>query len=410
MNKDTWLSLSAMLLLSYVAIGLLGISEYLVIFVLICYFAYDLLQGKQKIEIRNRLENKELLNEIKTTTSDAYLKHKQLLTMVSNIPFPLLLLNAEGKVVLYNTPFERFRYSKDEDSMDYISNDYKHEVSEFLKDAYIFEKEIEKTIQVDEKTYQAISVPVTTKGQFSGCVILFQDITLANQRESMQKQFIADASHELKTPISVIKGMIEILNREDFDDEQTKDEFLKQIDKETNRLEIIVKDLLQLSRLSKDSLILKKEMMDFTSIIEYSYNSLSRLAQKKNINIEFSFESHTPIYVDKELSITLMNNLISNAIKYSDAGTITISTKEHHGEYIVRIKDEGVGLSEEDCEKVFERFYRVDKARSRDSGGSGLGLSIVKSIVDAHGAQIIIDSQLKKGTTITIYFKLQDAV
>ncbi len=409
MNKDTWITLSAMLLFSYIAIGFFDVSAYLVIFVLVCYFAYDLLQGKQKIEIRNRLENKELLNEIKTTTSDAYLKHKQLLTMISNIPFPLLLLDVNGKVVLYNRYFERFRYSKKEDEMDYISNDYKHEVSEFLKDAYIFEKEIEKTVSVDDKTYQAISVPVTTKGHFSGCVILFQDITMANQRESMQKQFIADASHELKTPISVIKGMIEILNREDFDDDKTRDEFLKQIDKETNRLEIIVKDLLQLSRLSKDSLILKKEKMDFTSIIEYSNNSLSRLALEKGITITLDFKSHTPIMIDKDLSVTLMNNLISNAIKYSDEGNITISTNETRKEYVVSISDEGVGLSEEDCEKVFERFYRVDKARSRDSGGSGLGLSIVKSIVDAHEGHIIVASKLGKGTTFTIYFKKEDA-
>lgn len=409
MNKDTWTTLGAMFIFSYIALGIFGINEYIVIFVLICYFAYHLLQGKQEIEIRNRLENKELQKEIKTTTSDAYLKHKQLLTMITNIPFPLLLLNVEGKVVLYNRPFERFRFSKEDNTMDYISNDYKHEVSEFLKDAYIFEKEIEKTITVDDKTYQAISVPVTTKGQFSGCVILFQDITLANQRESMQKQFIADASHELKTPISVIKGMIEILNREDFDDDKTRDEFLKQIAKETNRLEIIVKDLLQLSRLSKDSLLLKQEMIDFTSIIEYSYNSLSRLAQAKGISFAFDFASHTPIRVDKELSITLMNNLISNAIKYSDTGTIKLATKESKNEYIVSISDEGVGLSEEDCERVFERFYRVDKARSRDSGGSGLGLSIVKSIVDAHEASIHVTSELQKGTTFTIYFKMKDA-
>lgn len=405
MNKDTLLRLSAMLLFAYIGLGIFDINAYLIIFVLICYFAYDLLQGKQKIESRNRIENKELLNEIKSSTNDAYLKHKQLLTMISNIPFPLLLLNVEGKVVLYNTSFERFSDKNEDKEYDYLNNDYKHEVSEFLKDAYIFEKQIEKTITVEDKTYQAISVPVTTKGKFSGCVILFQDITLAKERESMQKQFIADASHELKTPISVIKGMIEILNRDDFDDEKTEVEFLHQIEKETNRLEVIVRDLLQLSRLSKNNLILKREKMDFTQIIDYSLNTFLRLAQEKGLHFDVNYHSHEAIFVDKELSITIMNNLISNAIKYSDRGVIHITTEEVKDEFVITIQDEGVGLSVEEQEKVFERFYRVDKARSRESGGSGLGLSIVKSIIEAHGATIEVESELEKGTTFIIRFK-----
>lgn len=405
MNKETMAKLLTMLLFSYIGLALFDINAYLIIFVLICYFGYDFLQGKEKVEKRNRIENKELLNEIKSTTNDAYLKHKQLLTMISNIPFPLLLLDMNGKVVLYNTSFNQFRDSHDERDLDYINNDCKYEIAEFLKDAYIFEKQIDKTITVDEKTYQAISVPVTTKGRFSGCVILFQDITLAKERESMQKQFIADASHELKTPISVIKGMIEILNRDDFDDEKTEEEFLHQIEKETNRLEIIVRDLLQLSRLSKDNLILKRESLDFTQIIDYSLNSFTRLAKDKGLTFDVKYNSHENVFVDKELSITLINNLISNAIKYSDKGTIYIRTEEIDEEYVVTITDEGVGLSQEDCERIFERFYRVDKARSRESGGSGLGLPIVKSIVEAHGGKISVESELEKGSTFKIKFK-----
>lgn len=405
MNKETLSKLVMMLLFSYIGLALFDINEYLIIFVLICYFGYDFLHGKEEIERRNRIENKELLNEIKSSTSDAYLKHKQLLTMISNMPFPLLLLDMNGKVVLYNTSFNRFRDSHDERELDYINNDCKYEIAEFLKDAYIFEKQIDKTITVDDKTYQAISVPVTTKGKFSGCVVLFQDITIAKERESMQKQFIADASHELKTPISVIKGMVEILNRDDFDDEKTEIEFLHQIEKETNRLEVIVRDLLQLSRLSKDNLILKRESLDFTQIIDYSLNSFTRLAKKKGLSFNVDYQTHESVFVDKELSITLMNNLISNAIKYSDSGTIHITTKEIHDEYVVTIKDEGVGLSQEDCDKIFERFYRVDKARSRESGGSGLGLPIVKSIIEAHGGNIHVESTLGEGTTFIIHFK-----
>ena len=405
MNKETFKKLLMMLVFSYIALGMFSFNPYLVVFLLLCYFAYDFMQGTQMLEEKSKAENKELQNEIKMTTKDAYLKQKQLMTMISNIPFPLLLLDANGKVVLYNSSFNQFRDSKEEKSIDYMNNDCHYEVSEFLKDAYIFEKQTEKMISVGDKTYEAISVPVTTKGKFSGCVILFQDITLAKERESMQKQFIADASHELKTPISVIKGMVEILNRDDFDDEKTRVEFMHQIEKESRRLEIIVRDLLQLSRLSKDNLILKRKSLDFTEIIEESKKSFQRLADEKGLHFDVDYQSHEKVFVDRDLSITLMNNLISNAIKYSDQGTIHITTKEVNEEYVIEIKDEGVGLSQEDCEKVFERFYRVDKARSRASGGSGLGLSIVKSIVDAHGGKIKVESELGKGTTFFIHYK-----
>ncbi len=405
MNKETFKKLLMMLVFSYIALGMFSFNPYLVVFLLLCYFAYDFMQGTQMLEEKSKAENKELQNEIKMTTKDAYLKQKQLMTMISNIPFPLLLLDANGKVVLYNSSFNQFRDNKEEKSIDYMNNDCHYEVSEFLKDAYIFEKQTEKMISVGDKTYEAISVPVTTKGKFSGCVILFQDITLAKERESMQKQFIADASHELKTPISVIKGMVEILNRDDFDDEKTRVEFMHQIEKESRRLEIIVRDLLQLSRLSKDNLILKRKSLDFTEIIEESKKSFQRLADEKGLHFDVDYQSHEKVFVDRDLSITLMNNLISNAIKYSDQGTIHITTKEVNEEYVIEIKDEGVGLSQEDCEKVFERFYRVDKARSRASGGSGLGLSIVKSIVDAHGGKIKVESELGKGTTFFIHYK-----
>lgn len=405
MNKERFTTCIAMILFAYIGLGIFDINAYLVVFLLVCYFAFDYYQGKEKLAKQNELESKELKSEIKTTTRDAHLKHKQLLTMISSIPFPLVLMNAEGKLVLYNSYFNQFRKSDKERELSYIDNDCYRNVAEILKDGYIFEKNFTRIIEHQEKTYEVICLPVKAKGKFSGCVLLFQDISEARERESMQKQFIADASHELKTPISVIKGMIEILNRDDFDDEETEKDFQKQIEKETRRMEIIVRDLLQLSRLSKDNLILKRESCDFTTILDSCVNSFVKIANDKGLKIKKDYQSFDKIFVDRELSMTLMNNLISNAIKYSDSGTITISTREVKEEYMVSIKDEGVGLTPEDKEKIFERFYRVDKARSRESGGSGLGLSIVKSIVEAHGARIEIDSVPKQGTEIKLYYK-----
>lgn len=405
MNKERWFTLFAMLMLSYIGLAIFQINAYIIVFLLICYFAFDFYQGKEKLEYRSKLEKEEVLNEMKSTESDAYLKQKQLLTMISNIPIPLLLLDKEGNVALYNTSFNQFRQSEEEKKLSYLYNDCVSEVAEFLKDAFIFEKQLTKVVHLNNKTFEGICVPVTTKGKFSGSVLLFQDISDAKERESMQKQFIADASHELKTPISVIMGMVEILNREDFNDDKTQKEFLQQIEKETKRLEIIVRDLLQLSRMSSESFILRRELTDFTKVIDSSMASFNLLAKEKGLELTCEYETHEEIYVDRDLTLTLMNNLISNAIKYSDHGQIHVATRKANGEYEVSVRDEGCGLSEEDQVKIFERFYRVDKARSRTSGGSGLGLTIVKSIAEAHRGRVSVESEVDKGSTFKVYFK-----
>lgn len=405
MNKETAIKYFGAIALGFSALWIFHANPYMVVVMLCCYFAYDVMQGEEQIKRRSLMETKSLKNEIKTTTKDAYLKHKQLITMVSNLPLPLILLDVRGNFVIYNNSFNELREGKEDRKLDYINNDCYKSVAEFIKDAFIFECNLGKTIEIGSKAYEAIAVPITTQGKFSGCVILFQDITIAKEKESMQKQFIADASHELKTPISVIKGMVEILSRDDFDDIDTQKEFLKQIEKETNRLEFIVKDLLQLSRLSVSTLIMNKEYLDFTNVIDHSIDSFVVLARQKGLVIEKEYHTRDKILVDRDLCTTLMNNLISNAIKYSDTGVITVSTQEENNEYIVRVKDEGVGMSKEDCEHIFERFYRVDKARSRKSGGSGLGLSIAKSIAEAHDAILEVESELQKGSTFIIHFK-----
>ncbi len=406
MSKKQFVYLIVSLLCAYIAMYAFLINVYVVTFFLTLFYAYEIKRDHREVNDKITHENEELMNEIKTTTQDAYLKQKQLLTMVSNIPSPLMLLNEYGEVAIYNSHFNLFRNSIEEIKMDYINNDCVEPVAHFIKDAFIFERKFKKVIEVDGKTYNAICIPVTTNTKFSGCVILFQDISEAKEKEALQKMFIADASHELKTPISVIKGMIEILNREDFDDEQTKKEFLVQIDKETKRLEFIVRDLLQLSRLSMNELILKKEFIKMSEIIERSMNSFQVLANKKGIRLEKQFKEDITLNVDEELMITLFNNLISNAIKYSDHGKVCVTMEIENEHLIISIQDEGVGLSQEDCNRIFERFYRVDKARSRNSGGSGLGLSIVRSICEAHQASVSVKSKLGVGTTFKIKFKV----
>lgn len=381
------------------------LNEYILLCLVVSSIAilWELLDQKNKT--LHKRENSELQEEIKSTAKDAHLKNKQLLTVVTSIPFPMLLLDQFGAIVMHNNLSELMDEEDPFEGMTYMKNPFEHSVQEFIKDAFILEKAMDSIIKIQGVEYQAISVPVTAKKKYSGCLVLFQNIAKTLEGEKMQKRFIADASHELKTPIAVIKGMVEILNRKDFDDEATRTEFMQQIEMEINRLDILVKDLLQLSRLSLSTLILERETCDLHQIIEKAIASLQKKADKKGLVIKRDYQAQGKVFCDPLKMSQVVLNLLSNAIKYSYTGTITIRTKEEGAYYLLQIIDEGHGISLKDQARIFERFYRVDDDRSRQNGGSGLGLPIVKSILDAHSGSIEVSSELDKGTCFTVKLK-----
>lgn len=376
----------------YVILLLLAISLYIVEVV------YE-----QQYESKKSKENKELQEEIRSTAKDAHLKNKQLLTIVSSIPFPMLLIDQFGNIVMHNNIASLCMSHLE--PLTYLDNPFVHGVREFIKDAFILERDMDKIININGVEFQAISIPVLVKSKYSGCLVLFQDISKTLEGEKMQKRFIADASHELKTPISVLKGMVEILNRDDFDDPITEKEFLSQMAKEVQRLDVLVKDLLQLSRLSLSNVILEREKCDVCALFDKACDSLWKNAQKKQLNIQKDYQTLEYAFCDPKRMLQVILNLLSNAIKYSDSGTITLRTRMETTYYILEVEDEGCGIQKKDMEKIFDRFYRVDDARSRQSGGSGLGLPIVRSIIEAHGGNIEVESTYGKGTLFRIKLK-----
>lgn len=353
-----------------------------------------------------RRENQELQEKVRSTAKDIHLKNKQLLTVVSNIPFPMLLLDHKGNIVMYNTIDELLQDNGDcHHSMDYEHNDFVHIVQEFVKDSFLLEKKLEKIISIRNIEYQAIGIPISSKTRYSGCLILFQNISKTLEGEKMQRRFLADASHELKTPIAVIKGMVEILNRKDFEDDATRTEFLQQIEVEINRLDLLVKDLLQLSRLSLSQVLLERERTDVRSLIDKACRSLQQDIEEKGLKLVKDYQTEEMAFCDPQKMMQVILNLLSNAIKYTDEGTICIKTFLNNHSFVIMVSDTGVGISNEDIPKIFERFYRINDDRSRKSGGSGLGLPIVKSIVDAHGGKIEVKSVVGKGTDFIIRLK-----
>ncbi|MGX8851543.1 sensor histidine kinase [Amedibacillus sp. YH-ame10] len=394
----------ALVILVFIAIVLqltTQVNEIFLILLLSASFVAIWLFYDHKDQVMARKEYKEMQEKIKSTSKDVHLKNKQLLTIVGSMPYPLLLLDQFGNVVM-SSSIDEISDGETFEDMNYMKNNFVDPVKEFIKDSFIMEKQVDKILRINDIEYQSISIPVTAKQHYRGCLFLFQDVSKTLEGEKMQKRFIADASHELKTPIAVIKGMVEILNRDDFDDDETRKEFLDQIESEINRLDNLVKDLLQLSRLSLSNVILKKEKVDMTKVIDKACQSLSKTADKKGLTIVKDYQYRGILTCDESKMFQVMINLLSNAIKYSDTGAITIKTSKENSFYTIEVKDEGHGISLEDQEKIFERFYRVDDDRSRMNGGSGLGLSIVKSAVEAHGGKILVRSQVDEGTSFIV--------
>lgn len=239
--------------------------------------------------------------------------------------------------------------------------------------------------------------------EVNGVLIMFRDTTRLRQLESIRTDFVANVSHELKTPITSIKGYAETLADLEGNENPTRDRFLQIIINQSNRLYAIVEDLLSLSRLEQQHEKLSKEMTDIRRIIEVAVQSRSGLAEEKNTTVVVDAAEATTLPLNSSLMEQALVNLIENAIKYSPENT-TVHVRAQRKENLLtlRISDQGPGIPLSEQERIFERFYRIDKGRSRDMGGTGLGLAIVKHIVRAHDGHISVESFPGQGTTFIL--------
>ncbi|KAB3532181.1 sensor histidine kinase [Alkaliphilus serpentinus] len=246
------------------------------------------------------------------------------------------------------------------------------------------------------------------KGKYEGIIVLLQDVTELEKLENMRKEFVANVSHELKTPLTTIKSYTETLLEGALDSRELLLRFLEVIDNEADRMTRLVRDLLQLSNLDFQQAKWNKKPIIINKIIDKAVLKLDVSAQNKQQRIYVEMDENAgTIYADEDKLEQVILNIISNSIKYTpEGGEITIQA-DKTGEYVdIRIKDNGMGIPEGDLPRIFERFYRVDKARSRELGGTGLGLSIAKEIIDAHEGEIKISSHEGEGTEVILYLPL----
>ena len=221
--------------------------------------------------------------------------------------------------------------------------------------------------------------------------------------DEARNQFVSNASHELKTPLATIKILVESMMYQDDMDPELRREFLGDVDKEIDRLSSVVGDLLTLVHIDSHKLKLRRERMIFSDTVRESVQRLTPLAQKRKQTVELRIEDDCEMFADPGKLAQVCYNIIENASKYTpDGGSITVHLRREGRDAVLDIADTGVGIPPEDVPHVFDRFYRVDKARSRDTGGTGLGLSIVQQIVRLHAGSVTVQSELGKGTTFTV--------
>jgi len=243
-------------------------------------------------------------------------------------------------------------------------------------------------------------------GKIEGVIIVLQDITRHKRLDNIRKEFVANVSHEIRTPLTTIKSYSETLIDGAVEDKDTALNFLNVINGEADRMMLLVNDLLELSRSDDNRMDLKLKQIDLRALVEQNVEQHKITAKKQSKTISFSSSlEKAGVVADPDRINQVINNIISNSFKYSakDA-VIGVSVEESDSYYRVYVRDNGMGIPQEDLGRVFERFYRVDKARSRATGGTGLGLSIAKEIMEAHGGQINAVSEFGKGTTMVLRF------
>ncbi len=229
--------------------------------------------------------------------------------------------------------------------------------------------------------------------------------------EQIRRDFVANVSHELKTPIAAVRGLVETVIDDPKMTDEDRERFLAKIRNQSMRLSSIVTDLLTLSQLESGNGMLETELLDLCEVVRSTVTSLAQTAEARNIRVEVRLpEDPVRLLGDEDALSQVTSNLLDNALKYSPRDAeVWIRLRQENGKAVIEIQDRGVGIEPRDRDRIFERFYRVDKARSRELGGTGLGLSIVKHIVLAHGGAVDVESSPGAGSTFRVFLPVENS-
>lgn len=317
----------------------------------------------------------------------------------------VVVLDQEGKIVLTNSAFEKmFRLHREELVGKYHYEVLRHhQLNLLIEEVRRKRHSVSSEIRLNQPSacFEIHATP--TEGDSSWIVLVFHNITEIKRLEQVRSDFVANISHELNTPLSAVKGYLETLSDEWDEDPAKAKEYLEILQRHADRMQNIVSDLLQLSRIESGSDPVRKEPIQLKGYIDKIVLSLAPLAKKKEILLQSAVVDDFCVWADPEKMHRALVNLLDNALKYTpNKGQVVIEAADQGTAITISIQDTGIGIPKGDQIRIFERFYRVDRARSRELGGTGLGLSIVKHIVEAHEGQIAVKSEMGKGTCFTI--------
>jgi len=255
-----------------------------------------------------------------------------------------------------------------------------------------------------ERIVNVYAAPIRDqKSAIAGSVAVLQDVTEIRRQAEIRKDFVANVSHELRTPVASIRAVVGALQSGAREDAPAAERFLESLDAETERLSLLLTDLLNLSELESGKQGPRRTVVWMEEIAEQAVSELAEKARKCGVSVSVAVPPDICAFVDKRQVLQVLRNLIDNAVKYTgEGGLVEITGQETEGEINITVRDTGVGIPPADLDRIFERFYRVDKARSRQLGGTGLGLSIVRDIVGAHGGRVAVESKVGEGSAFTI--------
>lgn len=335
--------------------------------------------------------------------------------IINNMADGLIALDKNGNIIHVNPSFVRLMNI---DPQVFESSSYDHFIMGYSKDLTFKRIKREKKhsgneiIELENKNFiKASYVSLKDeKDKIVGLIMVVQDITEHNRLEVMRREFVANVSHELKTPITTIKSYTETLLAGAMEEEEIAKSFLEVINNESDRMARLVKDLLQLSHLDHKKVAWNFKNLNINDFVHDIIKKLEISIREKEHEINFS-TSDKNIFVkaDRDKLEQVVQNIITNAVKYTPrGGKISVKISKEHGMAVIRVRDTGVGIPKEDLPRVFERFYRVDKARSREMGGTGLGLSIARHIINEHDGEIYVSSQVSKGSEFKITLPVEN--
>ncbi len=362
--------------------------------------------GKKNNEVSN-LSNafNVMITELKANLNELSKQKKQIETILNHMTDGIIVFNTKGNIMLINPAATRLlRILPEDENFEMIFE--KHNVDVNLEKVMYLENLMmyEQRVRIGDTHVNILFESFKDENEkLAGVLVLIQDITEHVKLDEMRKEFIADVSHELKTPITSIMGYADTLLEGEYDTE-IKNKFLNVIATEARRMAKLVSDLLDLSRSDSGQVVVEKTEFDLGQMVKECQEKLQIEIDKKGHKVECFVTANVPlVYADKTDIERVVLNILSNSIKYTnEGGTINMYVGFVYNDAYIKIKDNGLGIPESDLNKIFERFYRVDKARTRAMGGTGLGLSIAKEILDRNNGSIDIKSEVGTGTEVVI--------